>query len=204
MVGQKDLLHRRISVEEWRDLQRTSEVKYEYSDGWVYAMAGGSLAHGRIALNAQLLLDTAFADESCWVHTADVAVRLSPSEYRFPDATVSCDARDRPTREHTEVQSPRVVVEVLSPSTEKEDRTTKFALYRACPSVQEYVLIATEFQAVEVYRRDRLRWTYQWYGPGECIELESVGAQLAVDNLYRRTDVPATLPRPDERRDTAE
>lgn len=81
-------------------------------------------------------------------------------------------------------------MEVLSDSTEKEDRTTKFAIYRSCPTVQEYVLIATELQTVEVFRRGEPRWTYQWYELGEGIELESIGARLAMDHLYRLTDVP--------------
>jgi Uma2 family endonuclease len=179
-----------MSVEEWRDLVRTSGVKYEYHNGWVQVMAGGSLAHGRIAFNAQQLLDVALTTASCWVHTADVAVRLSPTEYRFPDVTVSCDAADRPTRERTEVLTPRLIMEVLSESTEKEDRTTKFALYRACPSVEEYVLVATEAQGVEVYRRAGEFWVYRSYGPGEHAQLESLGVQLAVDALYRLTDVP--------------
>jgi Uma2 family endonuclease len=179
-----------MSVEGWRELLRTSGIKYEYRNGWVVAMAGGSLAHGRIALNAQVLLDAALASASCWVHNSDVAVRLSPTEYRFPDVTVSCDSSDRPTRDRTEVQAPRLIIEVLSDATEKEDRTTKFALYRACPSVQEYVLVATEYQAVEVYHRGQPRWTYQSYGPGESIELESLELRLPVDQLYRLTDVP--------------
>jgi Uma2 family endonuclease len=190
MVAQEDRTRRRLSVEEWRELLRTSGIKYEYRNGWVVAMAGGTLAHGRIAGNAYMLLDAALEGASCWVHNSDVAVRLSSSEYRFPDVTVSCDARDRPSRDRTEVEVPRVIVEVLSDSTEKDDRTTKFAVYRACPSVQEYVLVATEYQTVEVYCRGEPRWTYQSYGPGESIELESLEVRLLVDQLYRLTDVP--------------
>jgi Uma2 family endonuclease len=190
MVAQEDQTRRHLSVEEWRELLRTSGVKYEYSNGWVYAMAGGSLAHATITLNVQLLLRVALAGGSCWVHTSDAAVRLSPSEYRFPDATVSCDPGDRPTRGNTEVLSPRLIMEVLSDSTEKEDRTTKFALYRACPSVKEYVLVVTEQQSVEVYRRGEAYWTLQWYGPGEDMVLDSIDVQLAVDQLYQLTDVP--------------
>jgi Uma2 family endonuclease len=102
---------------------------------------------------------------------------------------VTCNEHDR--GQATEVQSPRVIVEVLSDSTERVDRTTKFALYRACPTVEEYLLIATKYQAVEVYRRAVPRWTYQSYGPGEAVELESIHVQLVVSALYRRTDVPA-------------
>src|ERR1051326_2792445 len=150
MVAQEDHTRRRMTVEEWRKLLRVSAVKYEYRNGWVVAMAGGSADHSAIAINTIRTIQDALGDRPCWVYNSDVAVRLSPSEYRFPDATVSCDVRDRPTRDRTEVVAPRVIVEVLSESTEKDDRTIKLASYRACPSVQEYVLIATDYQTVEV------------------------------------------------------
>jgi Uma2 family endonuclease len=151
-------------------------------------MAEGSADHSAIAINVTADLRAALSAGPCRVYNSDIAVRYSPTEYRFPDATVTCDARDRGRVK--EIETPRVVVEVLSDSTEKEDRTTKFALARACASVQEYVLISTDYQAVEVHRRAEPRWSYQWYGPGERIELESLGVVLAVDQLYLLTEVP--------------
>jgi len=139
-------------------------------------------------------LQDGLGDRPCWVHNSDVAVRLAPTEYRFPDASVSCDDRDRPRRERTEVAAPCVIVEVLSEGTEKEDRTTKFALYRACPSVQEYTLVNTDTQLVEVFRRGEPRWTYQSYGPDDHLPVECLGAELHVASLYRRTDVPHNGP----------
>jgi Uma2 family endonuclease len=84
-----------------------------------------------------------------------------------------------------------VVVEVLSDSTEREDRTDKLALCRDCPSVVEYVLIATRYQAVEVHRRAPGDWTVHAYLPGELVELRSIAVQIAVSDLYWLTDVPA-------------
>jgi len=188
MLAQQDPTRRYLTVEEWRELLRTSDVKYEYHHGWVYAMAGGSADHAHIGGNSYWALREALEGKACRPYNSDIAVRLAPGEYRFPDVTVTCDERDRGSVD--EIHSPRVVIEVLSDSTEREDRTRKFALYRSCPSVQEYVLIATAWQAVEVYRRAEPRWTYQSYGPGESIELESIGVELPVDRLYRLTDVP--------------
>ncbi|HWE62182.1 MAG TPA: Uma2 family endonuclease [Chloroflexota bacterium] len=188
MVAQEERKHQRMTVEEWRALLRTSDVKYEYSNGWVYAMAGGSADHSAIAINVIRDMQDALGERPCRVYNSDMAVRLSPSEYRFPDVTVTCDERDR--GRVTEVQTPRVIVEVLSDSTEKDDRIGKFALYGTCASVREYVLIATRYQAVEVYRRGQPRWTYQGYGPGDSVELESIDVRLPVAGLYRLTDVP--------------
>jgi Uma2 family endonuclease len=102
---------------------------------------------------------------------------------------VTCDERDQGAVK--EVRAPRVAVEVLSDSTEREDRTEKFALYRACPTVEEYVLIATRYQAVEVYRRAPDDWTVHVYRPGERVELRSIAVQFAVADLYRLSQVPA-------------
>lgn len=189
MVAKVDPTRRHMSVDEWRALLETSEVKYEYRNGRVVAMSGGTFNHSRVAINVVRALEDALGDGPCLVYNSDMAVRLSPSEYRFPDATVTCDERDR--GRGTEVQAPRVIVEVLSDSTERDDRVDTFALCRACPSVQEYMLVATRYQAVEVYRRTEQVWVYWSYGPGEIVELASIEAHVGVDQLYRLTDIPA-------------
>jgi Uma2 family endonuclease len=180
----------RYTVEEWRALLDSSDTKYEYRDGWIVAMAGGSAAHARIAMNVARILEDGLGEGPCLVYSSDLAVRLSPTEYRFPDATVTCDERDRPTRDLREIQAPRVIVEVLSESTEQEDRTAKFTLYRACPTVEEYMMVATRAQGVEVYRRSGDAWLYRSYGPGAAVDLASIGVTFAVDQCYRLTDVP--------------
>lgn len=187
-----------MTVEEWRELERTShDMKHEYIDGRVYAMTGGSRSHGRIGSNAVRAIEDALAakGKQCYVYNSDVAVRVSPDKrYTYPDITVSCDEHDRPRQDETEVQSPRVIVEVLSDSTEAYDRGHKFAMYRACPSVQEYVLVATKYQAVEVYRRTAKGWTnIEFYGPGNEIELTSLDIHFPMDALYKSAGVPETI-----------
>lgn len=178
----------RIGVEEWRNLLRQSDVKYEYSDGWVYAMAGGTADHSTVALNLTHDLFDALGVGPCRVYNSDMAVRLAPSEYRFPDASVTCDARD--SGSVTEITFPRLLVEVLSDSTEREDRTTKARLYRGCPTVEEYAFITTRFRAVEVYRRAGDLWTAEIYLPGDTIVLSSIDVRIPVNDLYRRSAVP--------------
>jgi Uma2 family endonuclease len=82
-------------VEEWRALLEHSAIKYEYHNGWLVAMAGRSLDHSRIAINAMRALEDGLGDGPCRVYNSDAALRLSPSEYRFADAVVTCDERDR-------------------------------------------------------------------------------------------------------------
>ncbi len=173
----------RMSVEEWRKLEQTStDVKHEYIDGHVYAMSGGSLAHSSISINAVRVLRDALraACKHCYTYNSDVATRLSSKRYTYPDALVTCDERDKPSPDTTEIQSPRVIVEVLSDLTEAYDRGRKLVFYRTCQTVEEYVLIASKYQSVEVYRRTPQGWIYDFYGPEDTIELASLSVSVSV------------------------
>ena len=151
MVAQR-MPQQYMTVNEWRKLEEQSTVKHEYIDGQVYAMAGGSLDHSFVAVNVVTLLNRAFSGKPCRAYNSDAAARLSSTCFTYPDATVTCDEQDR--GRITEVQTPRVIVEVLSASTEARDRGMKFEYYRACPTVQEYMLVSTRRQLIEVYCRN--------------------------------------------------
>lgn len=182
-----------MTLDEWRTLERSShDLKHEYIDGQVYAMSGGSLSHGRIGSNAVRALEDALAaaGQTCFVYTSDVAVRVSPTRYTYPDASISCDERDQPGRDKTEVVMPRLIVEVLSTGTEAYDRGDKLGYYRACAHIQEYVIVSTRYQGVEVYTRASEAWTYRAYSPGDEIELASIAVRLPVAALYRGANVP--------------
>jgi len=185
----------RMTVDEWRELERTSEAKHEYVDGYVYAMAGGTRAHSRIAVTIVGLLDAAIGDGPCSVYNSDLATRVSESRYTYADVVVSCSAGDQAANEQMEVLEPHLVFEVLSQSTEHTDRGRKWDDYRKCPSLQEYVLVGTRYQRVEVYRRTADGWgLFHIYGPGDEVELTSIDMHFPVAGLYRRTDVPETPP----------
>jgi Uma2 family endonuclease len=199
MVAQSE--PRYLTVDEWRELERANpDVKYEYIDGQVYLMSGGSLAHSRIGSNTVRALEDALGSQPCYVYNSDASVRLSETRYTYPDISVSCDPRDQPTTEQVQVQAPRVVVEVLSDSTEGKDRIRKANYYHTCPTIQEYVLITTRYQAVEVQRRAGDEWTLHLIGPGDEIELVSIGVRFPLAILYRGTAVPEMPNDQDERR----
>ena len=183
--------HDYITIDEWQKLEQAHpDVKYEYIDGQIYLMSGGSLAHSRIGSNVVRTLEDALENTSCYAYNSDASVRLSETRYTYPDASVSCDPQDIPTTEQMRVQTPRVIVEVLSDSTEGKDRLKKAHLYHACPSIQEYMLIATRYQAVEVQRRTGDEWTVHVFGPGDEVELISIGVSFPLSALYRGTTVP--------------
>ena len=180
----------KMSIEEYFQLLRDNpDARYEYIDGWVYALAGGTLDHARIAFNVARTLDDLLPG-SCQAFTSDASLRLSNNRYVFPDVTVSCDERDR--GKATEILYPQVIVEVLSPGTMNYDRGKKFLYYRDCPTLQEYVIIYTEYQAVEVFKREKKNlWTLRAFSPGDIIELVSVGIQFPISAVYQKTVVPA-------------
>src|SRR5437588_2701878 len=172
---------RRISLEEYLEIDRTSDVKYEYDSGHVYAMAGGTQAHARIAYNMANLLDAHLTNKPCRFFLSDVKVQVAEDKYYYPDVTVTCNPED--IKDNLDVIcAPRLIVEVLSPGTEYKDRGTKLRAYQACDSIEEYILMSTRQQAVEIYRRlpptdlpqiPQGDWAYRQYGPGEKVELTS-------------------------------
>ena len=186
---------RKVSVDEWRELERTSDRKHELIDGHVYAMAGGSRAHSAIAVNVVAMLHSALGAGPCQVYNSDLAIRVSPTRYTYADVVVTCAPGDQATGTNTDIVEPRVVVEVLSESTERKDRGRKWDDYRQCASLQEYILVGTEYRRVEVYRRTEQGWgLYQIYGPGDEVNLTSIGVRMLVALLYQRTDVPELPP----------
>ena len=187
MVAEPDRLM--MSVEDYLTLDRTSgETRYEYIDGYVSMLAGATADHSSISINLTSLLHSLLRSSHCRVYNSDLKVRLSQKRYIYPDASASCDQRDRGSTDT--VQFPRLIVEVLSSSTEAYDRGRKFAYYRACPTIQEYVLIDTQRQAVEVYRRqsDTL-WTLHPFGPGDLVDLASLSLSFSIAALYENVEL---------------
>src|SRR2546423_11084822 len=180
-----------VSVEEYLAIDRAStDVKYEYMDGHMYAMSGGTIDHAEIAANLFFLLRRYLQGKACRAFSSDVRVQVAEKKYYYPDVTVSCNPEDWQQGTHDIVRTPRLVVEVLSPSTESFDRGRKFRIYQACPSIEEYVLIRTEYQEVELYNRHGDIWTYRRFRPGQEVEFLSIGLTIPIAALYRRTNVP--------------
>ncbi|NEP11142.1 MAG: Uma2 family endonuclease [Symploca sp. SIO2C1] len=174
-----------MSLEEYLVWEPTQEQRYEYWDGEVVAMSGGTRNHNRVCLNFSKLLDEALVDHPCEVYIVDVKVQVEPGKkYFYPDVVVTCDERDVDAQL---IQFPCLIVEVLSPSTEAIDRGTKFAKYRRTSTLQEYILVQVEQPGVEIFRRNEQgKWVLSEYGLGEVLELKSVGVKIAIADLYRQ------------------
>jgi Uma2 family endonuclease len=170
-----------MSAEEYLVWEPTQEQRYEYWDGEVVAMSGGTRNHNRVSANFFKLLDDALADRSCEVYIVDVKVQVEPGQkYFYPDVVVTCDPRDRDPQL---IQYPCLIIEVLSPSTEAGDRGKKFAKYRQSPSLQEYVLVQVAQPLVEVFRRNQQgQWVLSEYNLNDKLRLESVDVEIAIAN----------------------
>lgn len=180
-----------ISLEEYHEIERTSEVKYEYIDGHIYAMSGGTTDHATIAGNMFAALKTHLRGKTCRAFNSDAKVQPSEGENPsyYPDVTVTCDPEDY-KRGSTALRSPRLIVEVLSPSTEYKDRGRKLRDYQACPSVEEYVIISTRYQQVEIFHYTGEVWTYRQCTAGQEVTLISMDLVLPMSAIYEDTDVP--------------
>ena len=169
-------------------MERQSPIRHEYIDGYVYAMAGGTQRHDRIARTITRLLEDHLQGGPCQVFSMNMKVRLANGrDYVYADATVTCDRRDVADDLSDHIDFPRLVVEVLSESTEKHDRSAKFDLYAARATLKEYVLIETEQVGVEVRSHDTAGvWSAARYGPGD-VPLSSLDLTVPIAALYRGT-----------------
>ena len=177
-----------MSPQEFLEWEKNQELRYEYIDGEVFAMTGGTKPHNRIAGNLYTAIDNFLAenDRDCEVFIADVKVQLSQSNsYHYPDVVVTCDERDK--KSQNLIEHPCLIVEVLSPSTEAFDRGKKFTNYRQLNTLKEYVLIQADEIGIECFRLNKEGlWVLHSYAEGDVLELESVGLTIPVEKLYRR------------------
>ena len=181
--------HENMSVEDYLQLDReTLDARYEYLDGEIIMLAGAKEDHNLISGNMFATLWNFLLDTECRVYGSDMRVRLSEKRYVYPDVTVACKPE---VSEEDILENPRVLIEVLSPSTEMVDRGKKFSGYKASPSVEEYVLVSTDYKKVEIFKREKKNfWTYQELGPEDEFYLRSLDIHFPVATLYRNVDVP--------------
>jgi Uma2 family endonuclease len=174
----------KMTIEEYLDWESRQDIRYEYVNGEVFAMTGGTIPHNDIALNFYRTLYPHLHSRGCRVNVSDVKVQFSSqSIYYYPDVIVSCDPQDLNARKF--IQNPQLIAEVLSPSTSGKDRGEKFTYYLKMPTLQEYLLIDSEKISVERYCRGEGRmWLYYPYIAGDIITLSSIEFECPIELLY--------------------
>jgi Uma2 family endonuclease len=171
---------------EYLALEASSNVKHEYLDGQIYAMAGGTPDHAALAATVIGLLFPELRKGRCRAHDSDLRVRVPATGLgTYPDVTVVCGPRERDAQDELAVTNPTLIVEVLSRSTEDYDRGEKFEHYKMLPSLRQYVLVSHRGHSVEVWTRDdHGEWASRVAERGDVAELPSIGARIDVSELY--------------------
>ncbi|MBR8830908.1 MAG: hypothetical protein N5P05_000168 [Chroococcopsis gigantea SAG 12.99] len=177
-----------ISPGEYLAIESQSQIRHEYRRGLVYAMAGGTDNHDRIAFNFLKVIDDHLGDSTdCRFHSGNVKVNYKDEFYYYPDAFVTCDPCDRQNRYLK--RYPKLIAEVISPSTIAFDQGEKFKDYQQLETLEEYVLISQETQRVECRRRtSKGVWETTIYETGEPVILQSINLQFPIAALYRGID----------------
>src|SRR6187431_2573954 len=176
-----------FSFEAYLELEEISPVKHEFLAGQVWAMAGGTPDHAAISVNVSTLLNTSLRGRPCRVYSSDLRVRvLATGLGTYPDVTVVCGKAefDGEDRKQQTVINPRLIVEVLSPSTATYDRGEKLTHYQRISSLQELVLVAHDERRVDVWRRANDGWTLQSVTTGS-VDLQALAVEIPLAEIYR-------------------
>jgi Uma2 family endonuclease len=189
----------RFTVEEYLAFERASDERHEYLDGVIYAMAGESPDHGRICTNLVATLVPQLRGSDCEVFSKDTKVRCGPYRahtreglYAYPDLVV-CGAMQFHSQAEEVLVNPKVIVEVLSPSTEAFDRGEKFRRDRAwLPTLTDYVLVAQDRPVIDHYHRgDEALWMLQTLEGLEArLHLPSIACTVPLAEVYERIVFP--------------
>jgi Uma2 family endonuclease len=190
MIAQLQIQH--MSPQEYLEWEEKQPIKYEYLNGEVYAMTGGTLPHSSITLNLASALKTHLRGKGCKVFITDAKVGVSINgPFFYPDIVVSCDPRDQKQRKI--LYHPCLIVEVLSPGTAHFDQGRKFRNYRRIETLKEYVLIETETMNVDCYRlNEKEKWELTNYSLEEPtpdptepdVHLSSVNFHCPISSIY--------------------
>jgi Uma2 family endonuclease len=186
-----ELLHKlNYTLAEYLGFEASSNVKHEFLDGQIYAMAGGTPERAALAAAAITLLGPQLRGGPCRPYNSDLRVRTPTGLTTYPDVTVICGPGEIDVADPLAVTNPAPIVEVLSRSTEDYDSGDKFEHYKTFPSMREYVLVSYRERSVEVRSRGEDGWRTTVVREGGVAEL-SIGARLDVGELYAAAAEPS-------------
>lgn len=187
----------RYTPGEYLALERAAPFRSEYHDGGIYAMSGASREHNHIAGNFYRSISSQLADRPCEAFVSDMRVRAADGgPYTYPDVVA---VRGEPRFEDAEVDTllnPSLIVEVLSPSTERYDRGAKFGQYRRIESLGEYLLASQDRVLVERYVRQGDGWVLTEFDRlDDVVRLDAIGCEVALRDVYAKVRFPEPGPR---------
>ena len=181
-----------LTFAQYLERERVSEVKHELIQGEMFAMAGGTPEHARLAAAVITRLGISLLGKPCALFSSDLRIRVSDTGLvAYPDAVVVCGSLERDPEDSSTILNPVVIVEVLSESTEAYDRGLKFAHYRRIASLKEFVLLSLQEPLIELFRRNEDNtWTLFEYRPPAKAILSSLGISIDVAEIYHDPFAP--------------
>ena len=182
----------KVSAEEYLALDRAAEFRSELLDGEIVAMSGGSMRHSVLQVNLGGELRAALHGTPCQAFSNDLRVRVSTRTYTYPDLTVACGKPMLADGRQDVLLNPKVIFEILSPSTERYDRGIKLQHYRSIESLEDYILVAQDQIRIEQYTRgEGAIWTLRDYASADDnLAIPSIGVSLPVARIYERIEFP--------------
>ena len=177
-----------MTLEEYLEFDYNGEGRYEYFDGEVIEMSGGSPEHSLLGNRIGYLLGNNLYPKGCLVYSSDVKIKVpTMPPYRYGDISALCG---KPIYENLGKQrllvNPTLIIEVLSPSTEKFDRDLKFKAYKSIESLREYLLVSQSQKFITLYTKHNEKfWFQSEYVEGETLKLESLDCDLSIDEIYQ-------------------
>ena len=185
---------RKLTVEEYFALDEKAERKSEFFDGEMFAMAGASRMHNVLTRNLTGHLFARLQGGPCQVFVADLRVKVNKTGlYTYPDLLIVCGPPEYAPENRDTLTNPKIVIEVLSDSTEKYDRTTKFRHYKQMPSVMEYVLVSQDEPLIERYTRlpDGAWAQSDFVGLDAAMAFDTVPASVSLADIYLGVQFPS-------------
>jgi Uma2 family endonuclease len=176
-----------MTVDEYLEFEEKSPVRHEYVNGAIYAMSGVSVAHARIARELVLAVGGHLRGGPCELFSTDLKLHIrsdTDEVFYYPDMMVACQRDDWGKNF---VRNPKLVAEILSPSTQHIDRREKAMTYRRIASLEEYVLLAQDDHKVIVQSRADNWWPRSYSGPGATVEFRSIGLSVSLAQIYEGT-----------------
>ncbi|MDX1965339.1 MAG: Uma2 family endonuclease [Pirellulales bacterium] len=189
-----------ISIAEFLELEQKSVVRHEYYRGEIFAMAGANASHNQISFNLSGLFYVQFRNTTCRSYVADMLVKCPSDLLCYPDLVVFCHSPQFADQRQLTLLNPSLLIEILSPTTEKYDRTIKFDHYATLESLRDYLLIAQDQPRIEHYHRETLGadWAFRIYaGLEDTLQLPDYGLRLPLRDIYERVEFPPPEPSPE-------
>ncbi len=178
---------KKMTLEEYLEFDHNADGRFEYYDGEVFGMSGGSPAHSLLANRIGRLLGNQIDSKGCLVFQSDLKIKVpSLPPYRYADVSALCgDPVYEQTGKREMLVNPTVIVEVLSPSTQGYDKDKKFKAYKSIESLREYLLISQDEKFIILYTKHNEKfWFQSEYVDNETFRLESLGCEMSVDEIY--------------------